>query len=372
MAHIRLLPIEATPLMLALAEACDPLDALGDVYGQIPVLDVNTPPALLPFLVWQYGLGELSPYLPNLYDLIQQGIEWQRVRGTPAAVAKALGWLGYAGTLDEEAPRRLRWNRFQLGLSSLPVNERPDLGRIEGVVQLSPPIRSNFGRGYCGFDVRAAEAGYQRYGGSILSDHSGVRIDSGAVQWSFGREHAFAYELTQADLTALGCWSVPAEPLGPWNVMNFPWSTANYPWWSGYAQTRRNTIVAALQSGRSLIAFRDASQSIIGYAPAIVHGVTVSATGVYQVNSTAYDVSDSPRAALAFCRTPFDAQPGAEIASVGIAFNATLASGVKPGKQWFAPADVTTSITSGWMAAGFTMAETIREHVVYVLDLDTH
>ncbi|MBL6431669.1 MAG: hypothetical protein HPM95_13045 [Alphaproteobacteria bacterium] len=51
---------------------------------------VNPQPALAPWLTYEYGLGPLSPYVPNLYDLLDDGIRWERLRGTHAGMAMGL------------------------------------------------------------------------------------------------------------------------------------------------------------------------------------------------------------------------------------------------------------------------------------------
>ena len=370
--HVRLLPRSATPFELAMAEANDPWAALADTFNAIPVADGNPPPALLPFLVWEYGLGELSPYVPNLYALISQGVRWQRIRGTPASIQSALGFVGYGGSIEEEPPRRLLWNRVQVNLSRICAADVPDLEQIDGVVSLSLPARSNFWRGYRTWDVRAAETSYQRFGMSALSDHSGIRLREDGAQWSFGRETAISYELTQSELTALGCWSVPAATLGPWSAMNVPWTGATFPWFDGYAQTRRNAILAALSVHPSYVVFRDAANAVIGFSLATIRGVNYATTGDYQIAGSLLAVSSTPAKGLIFCRTPFSAADGAVVAAVGLAFNPTLRAGIKPGALWVGPNDITAATYVGQSPVAITMAATIREHVAFVLDLDTH
>ena len=85
-----LLPSNATPLEQALSLATDPLTRL--TLSAHAVRDFKAKPSdpLLPWLIWEYGLGELLPYLPEPRRAIAEGILWQRLRGTPAALATAL------------------------------------------------------------------------------------------------------------------------------------------------------------------------------------------------------------------------------------------------------------------------------------------
>src|SRR5690606_6080629 len=88
----------------------------------------NPPPSFLPFLVYEYGLGELTPYVPNLYTLIvgREGVDWQRIRGTPDAVYKGLGWIGYSAVLEDAWHGRVYWNSTQLRFDGLPAQDFPD------------------------------------------------------------------------------------------------------------------------------------------------------------------------------------------------------------------------------------------------------
>ncbi len=148
-----LLPDNAQPLEIALSLATAPsVDVDEAVVGLRGIKLRNPPPSFLPYLIYEYGLGELTPYLPNLYELIGEGIDWQRIRGTPASVDLALSWIGYSAEIEEPSIRRWRWNLFQLALDRVRDNEI-DLSRIEGVAQLSVPVRSYFWRGFFGYDV---------------------------------------------------------------------------------------------------------------------------------------------------------------------------------------------------------------------------
>ena len=83
--------------------------------------------------------GAIPVHVP--LDPVDFSVDWQRVRGTPASVDMALSWIGYSGEIEEPSVRRQRWNLFQLMLDRVRDSEA-DLGRIEGVTQLSVPVRS--------------------------------------------------------------------------------------------------------------------------------------------------------------------------------------------------------------------------------------
>ncbi|MEZ5878978.1 MAG: hypothetical protein R3D43_15185 [Tepidamorphaceae bacterium] len=72
--HLNILPPNATAFERLFSEVVDPLLVLAEPYDAIRLTAPHRapPPALLPFLIWQYGLGELTPYVPSLYQLIDK------------------------------------------------------------------------------------------------------------------------------------------------------------------------------------------------------------------------------------------------------------------------------------------------------------
>lgn len=129
-----LVPSNSTPLERALD-----LTGAGVVAGLEPAADaiagwkiVNPQPALAPWLTYEYSLGPLSPYVPNLYDLLDDGIRWERLRGTHAGMAMGLGFVGYSAEIVDPPARRLAWADYQLDLDRVRDDEA-DLVPIDGV-----------------------------------------------------------------------------------------------------------------------------------------------------------------------------------------------------------------------------------------------
>ena len=138
-----LLPSSATALERDLSASSNPLPRVGPAAELIRTAKrENIPDSVVPFLIYEYGLGELLPYLSDPRTAIATGVLWQRLRGTPQSFRIALGWIGNDGIIEESEGGTSRWSQFQLGLASAPV----DLSQTDSVVEigrLSSPVRSS-------------------------------------------------------------------------------------------------------------------------------------------------------------------------------------------------------------------------------------
>ncbi|WP_109095313.1 phage tail protein [Azospirillum sp. TSH64] len=193
-----LLPPNATDLERDASSAIDYLARFG---ASVPAIRtakrIDIPDSFVPWLIYEYGLGELLPFLTDPRRALAEGVLWQRVRGTPAALRTALGWIDFVATVEEEGAGEgagtLRWSEFQLGLDRAPA----DLAFVERVVEiarLSAPIRSRLSRVYGGLDLRRVRLDHTGLSdGSLLSDYSGVRLRDDWPVLSFGR--AFAEDI---------------------------------------------------------------------------------------------------------------------------------------------------------------------------------
>lgn len=336
--HDNLLPGIAPPWARIMSEVIDPVAALADRYEDVRAADAVYPPQFLPWVVWQFGLGELTPYVPSLYQLIDEGIDWQRVRGTPRAIEMGLGWLGYTGALEENPVRRRRWNGFQIHLGRVRDEDRPDLERIYGVVSLSPPIRSKFTRGFRGYDVRACETGYKKTSGSLTSAHSGVRIDQVPAKWSFGRYYEHTRDLTQEDLTRCGAWLEPI-PSELWVTQNVLWVNQNVLWSQPAIQGRRTLIASTIVEQGAFVRFRDAQGAVIGSARAVIRPVAPAVSnGDYVVAGQQYVTDLANCTALVVqATTGFGDGLGKEAASMSVVIGARIGSVAPYGARWIEP-----------------------------------
>lgn len=148
---------------------------------------INIPDSVVPWLIWEYGLGEILPYLTDMRQAIAQGVLWQRIRGTPQSVTIALGWIGINGTVEESEAGSYRWAEYQLGLAAATQGDEI-IDRIAGVARISNPVRSRLQRIYAVYDFRRGIYDHTSWSdGSIYSDHSGVRPRPDWPQISYGQ-----------------------------------------------------------------------------------------------------------------------------------------------------------------------------------------
>ena len=185
-----LLPSSASKFERDLSASIDTLPRVGPAAELIRnAKRENIPDSVVPWLIYEYGLGELLPYLPDPRTAIATGVLWQRLRGTPESFKIALGWIGNDGQIEESEANSIRWSQFQLGLAKAP----DDLSQTDSIVEigrLSSPVRSSLFRIYGGwYDGRRFTLDdHQLSSLDPLCDHTGVYLKTSWPQLSFGRE----------------------------------------------------------------------------------------------------------------------------------------------------------------------------------------
>lgn len=335
-----ILPQNATRIEVALAEALDYHPVMGPGISGLRSFKFVTPnESVLPWLIVEYGLGPVTPYLPTMQAVILAGLRWTKVKGTPRAVAEALSWIGYSYDELYEAPtRRARWHLYELDIGRFWDAETPDLDRIEAVVRLSQPVRSEFWRGFEYHNVRGVDWDHSVVDDSLWDDDSGVRLHAGGVKWSFGRPHepvAGTYDLTEAELTALGLWIAPTGSALAWGA--FPWSSDDVTWSDSAITTRAALISAGLITMSCWVGLYRANGSVIGFRRAkALHTVTPVLNGPYRVGANTYAVSPAGPRVYAEALTDFGQGDGQVAASWAFIFDGELPSGAPPGTQWLA------------------------------------
>ena len=180
-----LLPPNATALERSLSLSTDLLTRLGGETEPLKGFKTDPSDSLLPWLIWEYGLGELLPYLPDPRRAIYEGIRWQRLRGTPAALTTALSWIGATATVEQETPG-IHFAEFQFDPGQV-LDDDGSIANLIAIARLSAPARSRLSRIYHGWDLRRLVLDESRLGEALLSDHSGVFWRDGQTKLSFGR-----------------------------------------------------------------------------------------------------------------------------------------------------------------------------------------
>jgi hypothetical protein len=361
-----LLPDNISPKHVALANATNLMPDLVPGVEYISGWKYSRqPPDLRPFLVDEYGLAALVPYLSSYAEVLARGLPWARVRGTHAAVAQGLDMVGYSGVLKDPPARRTAWAEFQIDLDRV-RDDREDLFKIAGIVDLSIPVRSTFRRGVNGHDVPAAEGCRTRLSGSILSNDSGMRIGGKGPKWSFGRNYQFSHDLTEADLTAIGIW-IPEISSPLWADMNFPWVTATFKWANDAEQARRVSLAMSLEGLPCWLRFADVQNQTIGYRKAVCRAVDQGLSGYAFGPDFLEPGTENPLGVHVFARTGFGDGYGSEAASVSVVIDADVTDQTKPGQLWLEPAGLTGGTEIAAQPVSILFGETVREHVQFFL-----
>lgn len=379
-----LLPSNATAFERAFSLSTDALEKLSPGVASIRTAKmVQIPDAFVPFLIYEYGLGEVSAYVADPRELLVSGIDWQRVRGTPGALAIALGWLGYAAAIEEAPARRARWNLFHLALDRVRDAEAPDLERIEGVAGLSVPVRSRFWRGYHGHDVRELEWSRKRWGRAAWASSSGVRLRPDGAKWSFGRGADFTHRMTTDELTDLGAWQpYPDAGTFGWGLRvantyvagastwgEFTWDGSPATWGILDDEVRASLIASALSNRPLWAKFRRADGSVIGHRRArVARPVAASATGPYSVGGERLAPADGAGESFyAEFLTDFGNGAGQDAATVSLLFDATPLDASRPGLMWAGPDALSPGVEVAAHSINIPLGATVRERLRFNL-----
>lgn len=173
--RIALLPSNATALETAISESMDRTPEIGPGVVALRGFKYNPPDRIVPFLVVEYGLQEIADFIPDLRLLLAEGIAWQRIVGTPAAIHKSLRWINYDGDIEEFPAKAQKWWWFQIHLP-FEVRNSNFVRPMTTLVKASKPLRSEFARVTAGHDVRAFRLNKHRLNGSAgINNWSGIR-----------------------------------------------------------------------------------------------------------------------------------------------------------------------------------------------------
>lgn len=359
------LPPNGTPMLRAFEQAVAPEPRVASNLDLIANIKGRELPDWLSFLLWEYGLIEIVPYLDNPYVLIDEGRPWLIERDTFAAIARGLGWISQPATIDEAPTRRVWWNNFQLYLDALPAADTPTLERIERITRLGKPFRSDFRRGVNGYDGPALETGWTRLASSRLADDTGVRLHDGGTKWSFGREWEGEHVLTETEGTALGNWLEPVEDGDlPWADMDFPWVDADFPWASDEVELRASLLAAWFAGHTAHFALKDESGDVIGYRRArVMTTVSQSPGGPYTNDGLAYAPTAGGRRLIVEAMTDAGDGAGQTVDSVELIIDGVLDDDIPPGRNWLAPGELSGGTSIAPLALTIPLRATVRERI---------
>lgn len=203
MSDSTLLPRNSTSAERALELSLRAPVEVGQGIDAIVTLKENPPENVLRWLIWEYGLDDLLPYISDLRFLISEGLEWERIKGTPESVRRALSWLNYgAPSIEEEDSISTHWAEFMIDPGGVPARYN-DLRGIVRLSDLSAPVGTDLARIFHGYDIRRFKLDSSEWG-DLLSDYSGVWDAELGVVLSFGRvmDSTLRLEDTNEILTA--------------------------------------------------------------------------------------------------------------------------------------------------------------------------
>ncbi|WP_455475706.1 phage tail protein [Bartonella sp. B17] len=363
-----LLPTNATEFEKSLANACDFHKDVDDIISGISRSKLLIrPPSFLPWLIEEYGLGELTPYVPNLYDLLDTGSKWQQVRGSLAAIAMGLKWLELSAHFIAAWTGRVWWNSFQLNFDRLP--EQSSLEAIVAITNLSKSLRSDFRRVTHGYSVGAVEENMSRLDNALLERESGVRMTADDTLFSFGQSTFKKHLLTKEEGTLIGNWTDKTEEELSWNEIDYPWEMANFPWHS-VDNTKRGILMAQWFRNRTLyFVLRDTNDAVIGIRRCnIVQPVEQALDGVYSHSGERLKPSTTGTMVLMAARTDFHDVDGRQAASVSVLVHATPAKDVPLGKLWLRADELTGGVEILKTSLNILLRADVREQFNILLE----
>ena len=427
-----LLPANATALERALSEAFDREAVLGPGADAVTGQRFRRPltPGWGPWLILEYALGPVSRFFGRQEEAIDKGVVWQRLRGTPAAVAAALHWIGYAAAAVDDGRASRMWHRFQVAMGGIPPTsemraipptdevgagtpgvetlgvetlgvEAATLIDAEYLTAESAGARDLFFRGYHGYDIRALIASGGRSAETLLGDDSGVRVPKGtagghrrqatspasgrrqvsSAKWSHGRPHAATVTLSLQARQALEL-DVEAGSGPGWAAI--PWETPGLTW-VGVGDLVRYRAFLSLRH-QAYIAFLDEMAEPIGYRR-VTHATDSSGADSSGTASSGADASETLGSETLVsgtlrrnrfvweALTGFGNGEGRAVGAVALVFRARPSDERKPGQLWLEPDEIAPAdgadvlVQSEPAALDFTFGATIRERVAITVEL---
>ncbi|MFP3016330.1 MAG: phage tail protein, partial [Wolbachia sp.] len=181
-----LLPPNATKQEKVLVEAIDYKVNPSCIRGFKFRLEEET----LPWLIEEYELGEILRWKRRA---VEEGVKFQRLRGTPASLKIALKWANIENITIIEEPPGKHFFELQIGIKDVPNDFFVDA--VVELAKLSLPARSRLMRIFNDHYNISRFILDESLFGSLLSDYSGRKIEKDGPVLSFGRKNAFELKI---------------------------------------------------------------------------------------------------------------------------------------------------------------------------------
>ncbi|WP_341823017.1 phage tail protein [Wolbachia endosymbiont (group A) of Clivina fossor] len=147
---------------------------------------------VLPWIIEEYGLEEILRWAKEKRRAIKEGVEFQRLRGTPASLKIALKWANIEDITIIEEPPGEHFFELQIGIKDVPKDFFVDA--VVELAKLSLPARSRLMRIFNDYYNAQRFILDESLFGDLLSDYSGVKIEKDGPVLSFGRVNFFRSE----------------------------------------------------------------------------------------------------------------------------------------------------------------------------------
>ncbi|WP_341822412.1 phage tail protein [Wolbachia endosymbiont (group A) of Clivina fossor] len=144
---------------------------------------------VLPWIIEEYGLEEILRWAKEKRRAIKEGVEFQRLRGTPASLKIALKWANIEDITIIEEPPGEHFFELQIGIKDVPKDFFVDA--VVELAKLSLPARSRLMRIFNDYYNAQRFILDESLFGDLLSDYSGVKIEKDGPVLSFGRVNFF-------------------------------------------------------------------------------------------------------------------------------------------------------------------------------------
>lgn len=189
-----LLPAGAGLFTQAIADMWDAHGRYAHHIDKIKHIGVTyTPLDWVPWLIWDYGLEEVVPYVRDMQRVLSEGPEWQRARGTDRAFEIAFTWLNSEGYIDQPDGRH-QWWEYQLGFTKAP-DDLAQLKQLVGLSRLSQAAEGELFRIFSqDFDYRPVRMDEHRYDDGLFDGYSGERLWEGSPLISVGVSRRAVFE----------------------------------------------------------------------------------------------------------------------------------------------------------------------------------